>query len=91
MHNVDAILRVLACERQETGLYKSKLLEGATTSSFYHYQVSGAIGCVLKLYSTINVERLLLAATKPYAFDIEKVRAAAQVLRDLMVHGCLRL
>ena len=44
MHNVDAMLGVLACERQEIGLYKSKLLEGATISSHCHYQISGAIG-----------------------------------------------
>ena len=33
----------------------------------------------MKLYGTIDVEKLLSAAPKPYAFDIEKVRAAVEV------------
>lgn len=87
--HLDLCLQVLACEKQADGLYKSRVLEGATTSSFYHYQISGAIGCVLKLYGKIDVEKLLSATPTPYSFDVEKVKAAAEVLQDLMVHGCL--
>ncbi|KAH0288518.1 hypothetical protein KCU62_g5009, partial [Aureobasidium sp. EXF-3399] len=86
---LDLCVALLACEKQENGLYKSKLLEGLTSSSFYHYQLGGAIGCILKLYGTIDAEKLLAAAPQPYAFDAQKVREAAEVLRDLMVHGCL--
>jgi len=55
--HVDLCIAVLACEKQENGLYKSKLHEGLTPSSFYHYQLGGAIGCILKLYGTIDLSR----------------------------------
>ncbi|KAH0346279.1 hypothetical protein KCU83_g7430, partial [Aureobasidium melanogenum] len=86
---LDLCLQVLACEKQPSGLYKSKILEGATKSHFYHYQISGAIGCILKLYGKIDVDKLLSKTPKPYDFDVEKVKAAADKLHDLLVHGVI--
>ncbi|KAL2829917.1 hypothetical protein BDW59DRAFT_28313 [Aspergillus cavernicola] len=56
---VDLCMQLVTATRMENGLYKSELLEGFVVSHFYHYQMSGAIGIVLKLYEQINAETLL--------------------------------
>jgi hypothetical protein len=84
---LDLCLELLACEEQPNGLWRSKLLADATSSDFYHYQISGAVGCILKLYGRIDVDKLLSKSKQPYAFDVEKVRRAAERLHDLLVHG----
>ncbi|KAH0264376.1 hypothetical protein KCU91_g12087, partial [Aureobasidium melanogenum] len=86
---LDLCLQLLACEQQPSGLWRSKLFTEATDSDFYHYQISGAVGCILKLYGRIDVDALLSKSKKPYAFDVEKVRQAADKLHDLLIHGAV--
>lgn len=59
-----------------------------TSKSFYRYQISGAVGATLKLYDSIDAEKLLNATNQenPRA---KEIKAAAAELNDLQTHDCI--
>jgi SNF2 family DNA or RNA helicase len=66
------------------GKVLSSFLEGVTDTRFFPYQISGAVGMVLKIYGCIDES--LFAGTSPQALDM---REAARDLEDVTVHGCI--
>jgi SNF2 family DNA or RNA helicase len=82
-------MRLLLATQSENGLYKSVLLENLVTSHFYHYQISGAVGLILKLYGQIDAEALLLATDCLQHPQANMVREAAAQLKDICLHGAL--
>jgi SNF2 family DNA or RNA helicase len=60
-----------------------------TDRSFYNYQISGAVGAVLKLYGNIDPDALLRACRQPDHPRASEIRQAAYGLNDLLVHGCI--
>ena len=60
-----------------------------TDRSFYSYQISGAVGAVLKLYGNIDPDALLRACRQPDHPRASEIRQAASGLNDLLVHGCI--
>lgn len=86
---IDLCLRLLDCERLLNSRVRSRLLHSIITSEFYDYQISGAIGCLLKLYGSVDIE-VLLRGTKqlnnPRANDIRHI---ASLLKDLCLHRCI--
>lgn len=90
---LDLCLRLLLCEEvqdQELGsLWKSKVLQDVTTSNFFHYQISGAVGACLKLYGHIDVDKLLKYCGHVTEEEIATMREAAAQLRDLCLRGCI--
>jgi hypothetical protein len=85
----EAVSPLLDCETLSNGRVRSRLLSSATSSEFYSYQVSGAIGCLLKLYGTIDIEAVLIQMDKGDDPSADSIRAAAGRLRDLTLHGCI--
>lgn len=86
---VDLCLRLLDCENLPNGRVRSRLLEGFTKSEFYEYQISGAVGCILKLYGSIDAEKLLKGTNQlenPRANDIRHI---CTLLSDLQLHSCI--
>jgi hypothetical protein len=49
----------LDCELLADGRVHSRLLDGLTASNFYTYQISGAVGCILKMYGEVDADKLL--------------------------------
>ncbi|CEL03222.1 hypothetical protein ASPCAL04379 [Aspergillus calidoustus] len=86
---VDLCMRLLLATQREDGLYKSPLLEKFVTSHFYHYQISGAVGIILKLYGQIDAEALLLATDYLQHPQANMVREAAAQLKDICLHGAI--
>ena len=86
---VDVCLQLLDCETLEDGKVRPRLLKGLTSSNFYHYQISGAIGCILKMYGKIDVEKLLQATKNKGNPRAKSIREAASHLQHLPVHGCI--
>jgi hypothetical protein len=87
----DLCLRLLDCiqDPNNPDFVIPQILKKVTDRHFYVFQVTGAIGAVLKLYGRIDVEKLLVATeylNHPKANDI---RAAAAGLEDLLIHGCI--
>ena len=60
-----------------------------TDRSFYNYQISGAVGAVLKLYGDIDADALLRACGQPDHPRASEIKQAAAGLKDLLVHGCI--
>jgi hypothetical protein len=57
---VDVCLRLLDCETLPDGRMHSRLLDGLTSSNFYTYQVSGAVGNPsLSRFSMLSISLLL--------------------------------
>ncbi|OBT82958.1 hypothetical protein VE02_08180 [Pseudogymnoascus sp. 03VT05] len=86
---VDLCLQLLDCEELPNGRVRSRLLSGATSSEFYKYQVSGAVGCILKLYGEVDADKLLKAMGKETDPSADLVHDAAIQLRDLKLHGAI--
>ncbi|XHG09858.1 hypothetical protein AWENTII_012895 [Aspergillus wentii] len=86
---LDVCMRLLIAKEGKNGKYKSELLENFVNCSFYHYQVSGAIGLVLKLYGKIDAETLLKKTGSMKHAQADDVRKAAAELQDLCIHGAL--
>ncbi|KGO49252.1 SNF2-like protein [Penicillium expansum] len=86
---LDVCLDLLLCEKKGDK-YISTLLEKLTDSHFFHYQITGAVGIILKIFGTIDAERLCqstaLNASDPRA---QKVLSAANKLRDIQIHGAM--
>jgi SNF2 family DNA or RNA helicase len=81
---VDICLQLLDCQVQPDGKVSSSFLQGVTDTKFFPYQISGAVGLVLKLYGSI--EESLFAGTSNQALDM---REAARDLEDVKVHGAI--
>lgn len=43
----------------------------------------------MNLYGEIDVNKLLSRCSQPYGLDVEKVKAAANKLEDLLIHGVI--
>ncbi|KAJ5619498.1 hypothetical protein N7510_003482 [Penicillium lagena] len=84
---VDLCLDLLLCEL-EGDRYRATLFQEFTHNiTFYHYQISGAVGLILKQYGEIDANKLIgsagLDSNDPRA---EKVKLAAKKLTDLQTH-----
>jgi hypothetical protein len=83
---LDLCLRLPHCEEvldeQSGTLYKSKVLCDVTTTNFFHYQISGAVGVCLKLYGHIDVDKLLQYCNHVTEDEMTTIREAAAQLRD---------
>ncbi|KAL2853238.1 hypothetical protein BJY01DRAFT_78302 [Aspergillus pseudoustus] len=86
---VDLCLRLLLATKQDNGLYRSELLEEFVDSDFYHYQISGAVGIIAKLYGQIDANKLLLATDCLQHPQADVVREAAAQLKDFCLHGAI--
>ncbi|KAL3464256.1 hypothetical protein BJX64DRAFT_286678 [Aspergillus heterothallicus] len=86
---IDLCMQLLMATKKENGLYKSELLEKFIDTHFYHYQISGAVGVLLKLYGHIDPELLLLATDCLQHPQANMVREAAARLKDLCLHGAI--
>ncbi|KAI9376377.1 hypothetical protein BJX61DRAFT_538909 [Aspergillus egyptiacus] len=86
---VDICVRLLMATKTETGLYRSELLEGFVKCHFYHYQISGAIGLILKLYGQIDAEVLLRKTNRMEHALANDVREAAASLKDICINGAM--
>jgi hypothetical protein len=90
---LDLCLKLFLCQEvqdKDLGtLYDSKVLRDITTSKFFHYQISGAVGIILKLYGHIDVDKLLKYCTHVTEDEIVVMRKAADQLRDLCMSGCI--
>lgn len=66
------------------------LIEKFTSCEFFDYQITGAIGLVLKLFGGVDA-KLLLSATglNPQDPRAERVSSAAGKLRDLQIYGAM--
>ncbi|KAJ0425565.1 P-loop containing nucleoside triphosphate hydrolase protein [Aspergillus carlsbadensis] len=82
-------MRLLLATKNDNGLYKSMLLDKFVTSHFYHYQISGAVGIILKLYGQIDAEALLLETDCLQHPQANIVREAAAQLKDICLHGAI--
>ncbi|RDW62917.1 uncharacterized protein DSM5745_10028 [Aspergillus mulundensis] len=86
---VDICLQLLMATEQDHGLYKSEMLAKFTNSQFYHYQISGAVGIILKLYGHIDPQVLLESTNCLDHPRAEEVREAAAVLNSVCLHGAI--
>jgi SNF2 family DNA or RNA helicase len=86
---VDLCLDLFDCETLGNGRVRPRLLEGFTTSEFYPYQISGSVGCILKLYGKIDAEKLLKATRQLNNPRADNIRKACDCLEDLLLHGCI--
>lgn len=86
---LDLCLDLLVCEKR-ADKYHSFLLEGETACDFYDYQITGAVGAILKLFGSIDTTRLLEAtAFNPMDRRAEKALSAGEKLQDLRIHGAM--
>jgi len=61
-----------------------------TASDFYHYQIRGAVCCILKLYGRIDVDALLSKCERPYDFVVRKSKLPREsFMISLLIHGCI--
>ncbi|KAJ5529629.1 SNF2-like protein [Penicillium freii] len=86
---LDLCLDLLLCEKRDDK-YRPMLIEKFTSCEFFDYQITGAIGLVLKLFGGIDA-KLLLSATglNPQDPRAERVSSAAEKLRDLQIYGAM--
>lgn len=85
----DLCLRVLDCETLPNGMIRSRLLKGLTTRTFFNYQISGAVGVIIRLYGKIDVDKLLAGVNQkdnPRASDMKE---AASRLTHPLIHGAI--
>lgn len=85
----DLCFAVLGGEFVKDGLVRCRILRKATTRTFYNYQVSGIVGCFLKLYGSIDIDRLLKATSSASESYAKSARKAAEKLNDLATHGVI--
>jgi SNF2 family DNA or RNA helicase len=79
----------LDCEHLADGRVRSRLLDGLATSNFYTYQISGAVGCILKMYGKVDADKLLRGTNNTKNPRAKDVQNAAASLQHLLVHGCI--
>ncbi|KAJ5737100.1 Helicase C-terminal [Penicillium malachiteum] len=74
----------------ETKHYTCSLLPNAVNSQFYHYQLSGAVGAVMKLTGLIDLEPLIkYGMVDLKSQKAEGIREAARHLESLKYHGAI--
>lgn len=87
---VDVCLELLLCEGVDGSRYRSKLLDRHIDTPLFYYQVSGAVGVILKQYGRIDARRLLdYAGVDPDSDDGKQVVHAARALEDICIHSAL--
>jgi len=85
----DLSLAVLGGVQLKNGMVLCRIFDGFTNRTFYNYQVSGMVGCILKLYGHIDADTLLRETRSTGKVWAGSVRAAAAKLNDLMLHGAI--
>ncbi|OBT86897.1 hypothetical protein VE02_03857 [Pseudogymnoascus sp. 03VT05] len=86
---VDLCLQLLDCTALLNGRFSSGLLSKMTRSEFYGYQISGAVGCILKMYGTIDAQKLIEKTEHLNNPRVVTIQHAATQLNDLLMHGCI--
>ncbi|KAJ5833227.1 hypothetical protein N7474_001538 [Penicillium riverlandense] len=84
---VNLCLDLLLCE-PDGDRYRATLFQAFTHNiTFYHYQISGAVGLILKQYGEIDATKIIASAgLDSNDRRAEKVKHAAKQLTDLRTH-----
>lgn len=90
---VDLCLELLDCipDPGNANMFIPQLLRDGkiTDRSFYAYQISGAVGVVLKLYGEVDVDKLLEVTNSTLHPRAQRIREAGAQLKHLRIHGCI--
>ena len=87
---LDLCLDLLDCIKDKKGMFRPRLIPAEHMDcTFYDYQITGAVGLILKLYGKIDADKLLNGTNNKDNPRAAKIRQAASKLEDLRINGAI--